>query len=234
MEGLAIETFAETGSILQQTIISLWNSFISVFPGIIASIILIIIGWIIGKVIGGIFQRILKKIKIDYWLEKEDLKQALWGKELSSILGSLLKWYIFVVFLGAAASLIQLQPLVTFINSVVQYLPALFGALIVIIVGLIVGEHVKKKIVTLKIAYNELFARLLKYLIIYFTLVIGLQTAGFEVTILIDAFRIAFSAFAITVAIIIGIGFGFAFKEDAKRILKEIQKEVKSSKKRKE
>jgi hypothetical protein len=227
MEGLAVETFAETGSVLQQTLANLWGSFVAVFPGIIAAIILIIIGWIVGKIIDGVLQRLLSKLKLDYWLEKEGLKQALWGKNLSSILGSLLKWYIVVVFLGAAAALIEMQPLVTFINSVVHYLPALFGAFIIIIIGMIVGEHIKKKIEMAKIKYSDVMGQLAKYLVIYFTVVIGLQTAGFEVTILIDAFRIAFAAFAITVAIIIGIGFGFAFKEDAKKIFKEMKADVK-------
>lgn len=227
MNGFAIETFAETGSVLQQTLGNLWASFVTVFPGIIAAIILIIIGWIVGKIAGGVLSKVLSKLKLDFWLEKEGLKQALWGKDLSSILGTLLKWYIVIVFLGAAAALIELQPLVTFINSVVHYLPALFGAFIIVIIGLIVGEHIRKKVAAGKTKYSEPGGRLLKYLVIYFTVVIGLQTAGFEVTILIDAFRIGFAAFAITVAIIIGIGFGFAFKEDAKRILKDLKADVK-------
>lgn len=233
MEGMAVKTFAETGTVLQQTLVNLWNSFISVFPGLVAAIVLIVIGWLVGKIVGGAFSKLLKKVKLDYWVKKEKLSQALWGKEISSVLGSLIKWYIVIVFLGAAASLIQLQPLADFVSSVIHYLPALFGAIVVVIIGLVVGEYLKKSIRKTEMPYNEWVSRLVKFLVVYFTIVIGLQTAGFKVDILVDAFRIGFATFAITIAIIVGISFGLALKEDAKKIVKKLEKAGKSKKKKK-
>lgn len=228
---MVVETITETGvqagTLLQQTAVSLWNSFITIFPGIIAAILLIAIGWIVGKAIGFAFQEILKRAKLDYWIKKENLSGAIWGKNLSEILGSLLKWYIVVVFLGAAAAVVQLEPLVKFADYLVLYLPALFGAVLVVLIGLLAGEYLKRLVIGTKMAYNEVIGSIIKFLAIYFTLVIGLQTAGFDVTILVDAFRIGFAAFAVTVAIILGIGFGAAFKEDARRILKKFEKSTK-------
>ncbi|NOX71426.1 MAG: hypothetical protein GXO64_01880 [Candidatus Micrarchaeota archaeon] len=229
---MAFDLVAQIGLILQNSIMNFWESFISWFPGLVAALIVIIFGWIIASVIGGLSTKILHRAKLDYWIKTRNLKDALYGKDLSSILGSLVKWYIIVVFLSEAASLVKLTALSTIVTAVVLYLPTLIGAALVVLMGLLFGEYVKNEALDMEMSHRELFGNVGKWLIVYFALVIGLQTAGFEVNILLDAFRIGFSSLAITVAIIIGLGFGLAFKDDIEKYAKDFRKEIKKTKKK--
>lgn len=226
------DLLAQIGIILQNSIINFWESFVTWFPGLIAAVIVVILGWIIASIIGGIVTRVLHRAKLDYWIKTRNLKEALYGKELSSILGSLLKWYIIVIFLGEAAMLVKLTALSTVVTAIVFYLPTLIGAALVILIGMLIGEYVKNEALDTKMSYKELVGSVGKWLVIYFALVIGLQTAGFEVNILLDAFRIGFAALAIVVAIVVGLGFGLAFRDDIMKYADDFKKDIKKKRKK--
>ncbi len=227
-----MELLSAIKSALSQALSKLWSSFVEVVPGLVAAIIIIIFGWFVGWFIGNAVTGILSAVGVDSWIKRNKLEKALWGKKLSEILGSLTKWYVIFIFLGAATSLIEIKALEDFMKLLVIKLPALFGALLIIILGFIAGEYVKIQLISFRIPYKNQVSSISKFLVIYFALVIGLQTVGFKADILIDAFKIAFSAFAISLAIIIGIGFGLAFAEDAKKIYRDIRKEFKKGKRR--
>lgn len=224
---MAFESLAEMGTIMQGTLMSFWDGFVYILPGLLAAIIVLIVGVIIGKIAGRIVAKVLNKVKLDYWIQRNKLSEALYGKQLSSILGSLLKWYIIIIFLGEAANLVQLTATSYIIRYISFYLPLLIGAGLVVLAGMLIGEYLKKLVTGTKMAHKYLFGEGIKWLTVYFSVVIGLQTAGFEVTILLDAFRIGFTALAIVAAIILGMGFGFAFRKDIEKLAKDFQKEFK-------
>ena len=223
----------EVHSLILNALLGLCNEFMSVLPGILVAILMATLGWIVGRLVGDATKEILIKIGIDKRIKEEGLSGALWGEEISSILGALIKWYIIIVFLGEAANQIKLQSLAVFISQLTLYLPRLFSAFIIIIIGLLIGEYLKKSLRELELPHKELLGDAAKFLVFYFALVIGLQTAEFDITILIDAFRIGFAALAATLAIIIGISFGLAFRKDAESLLKEFKSQMKPKKKAK-
>jgi len=207
----------------------MWDSFIDIFPGLIAAIVIIIVGWIVGKVAGGLLRRGLRAVGLDLWIRRERLTGALFGVNLSSALGTLLKWYILVLFVTAAAGQIRIDPLVTFLDRVIPHLPAILGGILMVVVGLLIGEFIKKSVLGVAMPLREVVGNGLKYLVVFFTIVIALETAGFDVSILENAFILGFGALVITGAIIIGISFGLAFKEDARRILKDLRERRKET-----
>ncbi|MBU0953158.1 MAG: hypothetical protein KKA90_01915 [Nanoarchaeota archaeon] len=221
---LSGQVFVEASEILQNLFYNIYASLLSLLPSIVAALIVIIIGWIVGKSLGFVLTHALNKVKIDHWIRRHGLGQALYGKRLSAILGALLKWYIVIVFISQAVALIHLDFLTFFLQNLVLYVPAFIGAILVILAGLLIGEYVKRTIIDSKMMNKELVADGSKLLIVFFTVVVGLQTAGFSVDILVDAFRIAFAALAASVAIVIGISFGFAFRKDAEKILQNFRK----------
>ncbi len=226
------DTFVQTRYTLQSIFVNFWNSFVVLFPGIIAAIIVIVIGCVAGKIFGSLLTKVLKKVKLDEWIKEHELSKALYGKQFSLLFGSLLQYYIIILFLSEAMSLLNLGMLTQFTNLVVVYLPLLFGALIIAIIGLIIAEFVKKMILDTDISlpYKDYIAGGAKLLIVYIMTIVALQTAGFGVTILVNAFIIGFGSFAIMISLIIGVSFGFALKDDAKDIIKHIKTKSKKNK----
>jgi len=194
---------------------------VDVTPSVIAAAIVIGAGWVTGKAAGFLLTKLLIKARIDSWLHHQGLSPALYGKKLSFILGSLLKWYIVILFIGQAVYLFNLQAFSDFMQSVLFYIPHLLGSAVILVAGMIAGEYMKNVLLETKLPYRDLVGSAAKFLVIYFALVMALSSAGIDVTILIDAFRIGFAALSITVAVILGICFGFAFRKDAEKALRE-------------
>lgn len=217
---------------LQNAFTGLWDSFIQVIPGLIGAIILILVGWIIAKVIKYILVRILEGARLDQWTEEHNIDEALGGKSLSEILGSITKWWIVLLFLGQAASLIALDVLKQFAMLLVAFIPRIMGAALIVIAGLLIGKYIKNKIIKSKYAWGKQAAIVGEALIVYAAIVIGLSAVGFDVTILLDAFRIAFGAAAIVIAVIIGIFVALAFKDDFKKMASELKSEMASAKRK--
>ena len=221
---MAATIVGQTVISLQNALLSLWASFLTTFPGIIAALVIILIGGIVGWFLGLVLTRALKEAKIDFWLQQHGLGKALSGLDLATVLGSILKWYIVIVFLGEAAALIKLTALQAFVIGLVSYVPLLIGAFVVFLMGLIIGEYAKNSIIKkMDFPHKPLIAKFTKFLVVYFAVVIGLQTANFRVDILIDAFRIGFSALVVVVSVVLGITFAFSIRKDAEKFWKKLK-----------
>lgn len=101
-----------------------------------------------------------------------------------------------------------------------------------IVVGLLIGEFIKKSVLGVAMPLKEVVGNGLKFLVVFFTLVIAMEIVGFDVSILENAFILGFGAVVITGAIIIGVSFGLAFKEDARKIIKDLRERRKETDKK--
>ncbi|MFH1786439.1 MAG: hypothetical protein ABH829_02220 [archaeon] len=222
---MAIPIVEQTVFSLQAALLSLWASFLEVFPGIIAALVVLVIGGLIGLLFGKILTKVLQEAKIDEWLKSHGVAKALEGMSLSGVLGSVLKWYIIVVFLGEAAALVKLAAIQVFMLRMVSYVPSLIGAFIILLLGLLIGEYAKNSVIKkMDFKYAKELGKFAKFLIVYFSIVIGLQTAQFDAGILEDAFRIGFTAIVIIVAVVFGATFAWTFRKDAEKFWNEVKK----------
>ncbi len=214
------------GEVIWTALFQLYSDFVNILPGLIVSIIILLVGWLVAKILEKIVVKALRKLDIDGWLKRNKLEKALGKASLTSILGTLTKWYVFMIFLNQIVGWINMTALQTFIEQALFYLPSLFGAAVIIIIGVFAGEYVKKTAMDMQIPYYELIGGVLKFLVSYMALVIGLQTAGIDATILVQAFNIGFTGVVLTASIIIGISFGLAMKEEAQKVIKNVKKKI--------
>lgn len=212
------------------TIQKLWNMFILKLPNLFIAMVILIVGYIVGKIIGKFVYLFFHKIlNIDGWLARKKLERTFFKANVSRILANMVKWYIFVLFLAEA--LVYVLPVTSsFLTMLTLYLPRIFGAIIMFIVGMFIGEMARKEVLKMDFEYRGKIGTIVKYLIGYIALVIGLQTIGFDVTILVELFRIAFAGLVLTAAIVVGIGFGIAYKDEIGRAAKTVFRKKKRSK----
>jgi hypothetical protein len=217
------------GSILETVIAirspfeSLWISFLKFFPDLVAVILLLFIGYIFGVVLGHVLKIILNKAGVDRQIEKAALSKAIGKTHLSSILGEIVKWYVFIVFLRAAVDKVDLGALSEVLNSFVMWLPNLILAVVIVIFGMIFAHYIE-----LKINHNstvkgiKVLSKGLKWVIVIMVVIIAFKQIGIEVSILENAFLLVLGALAIGIALALGIGLGFGLRKDAEKFVKEI------------
>ena len=119
---------------------------IQFLPALIGAIIILIIGWIVGRVGGSIMSKILRKANVDETVGKTDFGMALAksGMTVSGLFGSLIKWFIYLIFVMAAVNVLNIPVFANFLNAVVLYIPNLIAGVLVLVVGLIAVNFLMK------------------------------------------------------------------------------------------
>lgn len=210
----------ETGVALLNPFFNLWNSFVETIPGLIGAIIVLIVGYLVGWIIGLVVKNILERLKLDHLaVERTTLDKVIGKFQLSRFLGLIVKWFIFVLFLTPAASLVKLTALSDFLVKAALWIPNLIGAILVALVGLIAADYVYSKVHEVKAKSSGIIASTLRAVIIIFTLIISLSQLGIDVSIAQNSFLIILAGIMLALA----IGFGLALKDEVKPVIRNLK-----------
>lgn len=222
-----VNILSETTVAILNPLQAIWLKLVEVLPGLIAAVLVLIVGSIVAVILGHALRVLLEKTKLDRFLRKAQLTRAVGHTNVPALLGELLKWYVIIIFLQAAASLVNLGTLSTLLNSLVMWLPQLLIAIIVMLVGLAAAHYVQIKIVEhTKLKGMMLSGIVLKWVIIVIAALIALKQVGVEVGILENTFQLVVGALAVGVALALGIGLGLGLKKEAEGFLKEMKKNL--------
>jgi len=214
MHEMALDIINSTIIALQDAGLSVWNAFVEIIPGLIAAVVIFLIGYIIAEVIKKIITKLLEKATVDKWIEDRKLEAAIGKVKISRLAGALVKWYIIALFLAQALVLIKLQVLSSFAALLVAWIPVVAASILFIVLGLLFARYLGNKILATDYKFKKSIQIIVEVIVAYIAIVLGLQNMGFRVDILLDAFRIAFTAFVIVAAIVFGISFAMAYKKE--------------------
>jgi hypothetical protein len=202
---------------------SLWISFLKFFPDLVAVTLLLFIGYIFGVVLGHLLKIVLNKAGVDRQIEKAELSKAIGKTHLSGILGEILKWYIFIVFLQAAVDKIELGTLSDLLSRFVSWIPDLIVAIVMVIFGMIFAHFIELKIIHhSNIRGINLLAKALRWVIVVMVIIIALKQIGIEVGVLENAFLLILGAISVGIALALGISLGFGLRKDTEKFVRDV------------
>lgn len=218
--------FETTGMSIAQPLIDLVGSVLRSVPNIIGAILVLLVGYFVALFVQWLVVKFCTKLKLDNFLEKINVKRAIGGLQLTPLLGLVVKWYTFILFLPSAANVVseRMSPLADFLVSVAEWVPNLIAAALVALFGFIVAEYVYRQILSTKASSAQVVADITKLIIIVFTLLIVLRQAGLQVAIAETSFLIVLAGVMLALSLALGIGFGLALKDEAKPIIKDLKK----------
>lgn len=201
----------------------------AVLPGLLAAIIVFVLGWVVAVIISRIFAGLLRLIKLEDFLKEHKVEDSLGTVKISHVLVKILKYYIILIFLQAAVSLIELGTISMFLSELLIYAPVFIGALLIALVAVILGEYVKEVILELaaKSAIVRFIARATKLVIIFIGITMALATAGFETSLISNIFLIVLQALVFGIALAVGIAFGLGGQKDAADVVGKWRKHLK-------
>lgn len=187
--------------LLTQPLESVLNSTITLLPGLLASVILLLIGWAIGSIVGRVAKEIMLRFKIDQYITKKGTTV-----KFSDIFPMIFQWIMYLVFIKAAVEALGIQALIEFVGMVLNFIPGLLGAIIVVIVGYAIAGYVQKNVENSKIEYSGIMGNVIFWLMIYVSLAIALPLVGIDVTLINNLLLIVVGSLGIGFAIAIGFG----------------------------
>ena len=200
-----------------------WDSLVRTIPSFIAALVVIIVGWLFAMLISWVVKKVLVQIKLDQWvIEKTKLSKHLGKFKLTSFLSTIVKWYVFILFLPAAASLVKLEPLAVFLTKLAEWVPGLIIALLIGLIGFLAAEYLGDKIEETKARGAAFLATIAKIVIIIFVVILALRQVKIDVSIAENTFLIILAG----IMLAISIGFGLGLKDEAKGIIKDMKKKL--------
>ena len=188
-----------------------------VIPNVIGAILILIIGWIITKIVLIILRRVLKLTKVDRVTELINEKDLFGTTDLkfnvSGVITGFVKWILYLVFLIVASDIMDWRIVSVEIGNLLRYLPKLFSAIALLMIGLYIANFLKKAIFGLfesfDLAGSKLVSNLVFYVIAVIIVITALNQAGIDTSVITNNVTIILAAFLAAIA----IGFGFGSKE---------------------
>jgi len=125
-----------------------WNAFatkITAFlPELIGAIIIFVAGWIIARLVKMGVEKLLKLVRFNTATEKTGVNKFLKKGEIvkapSEIVGALVYWFIMILVLIASLDALGLPIVSDMLNSIFLYIPNVVAAIIVLVLGILVGN----------------------------------------------------------------------------------------------
>ena len=199
--------------------IAMLQHVLSLIPNIAVAVILILVGLWLGKWVERMVTQMLWRLRFNNLFQHMGIgslnpEQSKYN--LSQIAGMLAKIVIVLLFTVEALQIVHLEVLVTLATGVIAYIPMLLAALVILGVGLYVGnlvERVLKNII--KNIYSRTLAAVGKYAIISITVFMALDQLGVAHSIVNAAFILVLSGAALA----FGLAFGLGGKEFAAKYL---------------
>jgi small-conductance mechanosensitive channel len=219
------------GSALQSSFQNLWAGIVAYVPNIVVAVIIFVLGWIIGTIVGrGIYQ-LFKSVRVDEALKKTGADEMMHrgGLNLNSgaFVGGLVKWFIILVFLIASFDVLHLTQVNEFLQGVVlQYLPKVIVAVLVLLVAGVLGDAVQKTVTAsaraAEIRSAGMLGAISRWSIWTFAFLIALAQLG----IAAPFFQTLFTGFIIALSLAVGLSFGLGGQEAASDFIGKMRNEM--------
>jgi uncharacterized membrane protein len=181
-------------------------------------LIFLAIGYFVAKIVNMFVFKALERIKLEEWIKRKGLQNALAGFSLTSLILILIKIYIVFAFLGAAAEVINVTFFTQVISALLAYLPSLVQGLAIIIATLFIAAYITNTIRSKKDLFlSEQLAFGVQVLIAYIALILALPlllpNLGSQIKVLIDLLNLIVTALIIAFGLGVGLALGLGLKD---------------------
>lgn len=215
---------------LTETIISSLNqglfTVLASLPSLLAGLIILLIGIILASIVRKLVVSLLTALRVETYLKQYGIAE---GKEISwtVILSEIARWAVIILFLIPTADVWRLPQITTILNTFLLYLPNVFVAAIIGLVGLVLARIASDLVLAstkgLSHDASKTMSSSTRVAITIFVLLAVLNQLG----VAQDLIRILFTGFVAMIALAGGIAFGLGGKDAARELLESFKKKAK-------
>jgi hypothetical protein len=190
------------------------SSFFAFIPKLVGAIIVLLIGWLVGRLVGKLVTQGLRAVKFDQVAERAEigpfLRNAGVRMDPAGVVGALARWFIYIVFWEAAASILGFPQLTQILNEVLAFIPRIVVALVILLVGALAGallaRVVRGSLRTANFGDADLLAGIARYGVITFAVVAALSQLGIAPAIVNMLWTAVIGGVALAFALAVGLG----------------------------
>jgi small-conductance mechanosensitive channel len=191
----------------------------SFVPKLIGFLVILLVGWIIATLVAKAVTLVLRKVGFDRLSNRMGLtriEQRIGIRmDTAGILGKVVYWFIFLIFLLAACDALGVPAITNILNQIVAFIPNVFVAILVLFLGslaaMAVADLVRGAFSKTSIANPNLLANIARYAIIGFAAIIALEQLNITPALMNELFGAVIAGAA--------LAFGLGGQESARRLL---------------
>ena len=194
----------------------LQSSFTQVFGQLalplLGALVILFAGYLLAKVLEKLTERLLRRIRLNYLLERGGVTQAVErsGTHVNPtrVIANLVFWLVMFTVILLAANALGLQSLANVVSTLVSYIPSVIAAIVIVLVGIVLGGFVGGLIQASAggLHGGRALARTGRGGVILLAVFMALQELGIATDIVTTAFAILFGAIALAMALAFGLG----------------------------
>lgn len=227
--------FQPWGGMLQNSFQTLWTGVLLFIPNLIVALVILALGWAIGALIGHAITKFLDVLRFDEALKKTGFESVVKraGLELkaSKFVGWLFKAAVIIIFLIASFDVLGLVQVTQFLSQVVLgYLPQLIVAVLILLVGVVVGDALEKVVVassrTAGLTSSGMLGKVSKWAVWIFAILVALSQMGIAGAFI----QTLFTGLVVAVSLALGLAFGLGGQEAAADAIRKVREEIKERK----
>src|SRR4051812_24662268 len=222
---MPLAPITDLGTAIVTGIAAAFAAFFSALPSVIGALIVLALGWIIAGWIGGLLARGLRAIRFDELADRSGvtsfLERASIAADPATVLGTLVKWYVRLVFVLMAANAVGLTAVSTVVNGILAFIPNLLVAVLILgafawLAGLVRnlargalgGSALPNADAIASLAYVTVFA-------------FGVVAAADQIGVAATLINTLFIGVVAALALAFGLAFGLGGREQAAEIWKD-------------
>jgi Mechanosensitive ion channel, conserved TM helix/Mechanosensitive ion channel, beta-domain len=206
--------FKEWGIVVATFFKSVLETVGAYLPNLFGALLLIIIGWTVAKLLRRLTAKGLRVCGIASLGEKirfnELLQKAGITKSLDEIMGALVYYMVFLVFLVSASEVLGIKVVLQTLNTFIAYFPHILGAFLILMIALYVAKIVKDTIRStssnFNIAYAGVLSTLLEIIIVASGVILALTEIGLDMTVFTANITLIIGGGVLAIALSVGLG----------------------------
>ncbi|MBA3600713.1 MAG: small-conductance mechanosensitive ion channel [Acidobacteria bacterium] len=212
----------DTSEAIYYSLTNAFINFVSFLPALIGAAIILIIGWFLSGLLANLIERALKAVGLESAVERSGIgdfvRRSGTRMTVSGVIATLIKYFIFLIFVQAAANVLGIPQLTEIINRIILFIPNVVVAMAIIVVGSLIARFlsglVRSSISELGVGSPNLLATLTQYIVIGFAVIAAIDQLGIAAT-LVNTLLIGLIG---SVALAIGLAFGLGGRDVAAQI----------------
>ena len=214
----AADTARETVNASRQALVDsftqAWTQVILLAPKMVAMVSVLVIGYVLARWFGGLIAVVAEKLGLQTAAEKSGLARSMHDvgirRPVPAIVGGIVFWLLMSVFVMAAFSILGLESVSLAMKEVVNYIPKVLVATVVVVVGLLAATFVRGVVATsadrVGLSYAEYLAGGCYWVLSILTFIAAFNQLGIQFALLEKLILIGSAGLAAGFALAFGLG----------------------------
>jgi small-conductance mechanosensitive channel len=193
---------------------ALWTKVANFIPNLFGALVVVLLGFVVAKLLDTLLSKLLAKIGLDRLMAGTGLTKLM-GRggirvPISTVVGKIVYWFVLLIFLVSAAESLGLQRVSATLDMLALYLPKVFGAALVLLVGVLLAQLanglVRGAAEGVGLDYSAGLGRVAQWLVIIISLSVAISQLEVKTDLLNHVIVIALITVGLAVALAMGLG----------------------------